>query len=79
MQIVVKDNGMGISAEFLPHVFELFRQGVSTITRAHDGLGLGLAIVKELVAMHGGTIEASSDGSGRGATFTINLPLHLPL
>jgi signal transduction histidine kinase/ActR/RegA family two-component response regulator len=75
LEIVVKDTGQGIPAEFIPHVFERFRQVDSSITRAHGGLGLGLAIVKQLVELHGGAIAVSSDGINRGATFTVTLPL----
>jgi signal transduction histidine kinase len=75
LRIRVADDGVGIAADFLPHVFEDFRQGDAGLTRAHGGLGLGLAIVKHLVAQHGGEIEASSEGLGRGATFTVTLPV----
>ncbi|MHC5739147.1 hybrid sensor histidine kinase/response regulator [Nostoc sp.] len=74
-QIQVIDTGIGISAEFLPKVFERFRQADSTTTRSHNGLGLGLAIVRHLVELHKGTIFAQSSGSGQGATFTVRLPL----
>jgi CheY-like chemotaxis protein len=74
VEIVVSDSGSGISAAFLPFVFEPFRQGESRFDRAHGGLGLGLAITKQLVELHGGTIRASSPGLGYGATFTITLP-----
>ncbi|MBD1929648.1 HAMP domain-containing histidine kinase [Trichocoleus sp. FACHB-90] len=74
-QIQVSDTGVGISAEFLPHVFDLFRQADSSITRSHGGLGLGLAIVRYLVELHGGTVTAQSPGVGQGATFTVLLPL----
>jgi PAS domain S-box-containing protein len=74
-EIVVKDNGAGISQDFLPHVFEHFRQADSTSTRTHGGLGLGLAIVRRLIELHGGTVEAKSAGEGHGATFRIRLPL----
>jgi signal transduction histidine kinase len=74
-EIAVKDDGAGIDPEFLPHVFEHFRQADSTTTRKHGGLGLGLAIVRRLVELHGGTVAAESEGEGRGATFRIRLPL----
>ncbi|RCJ42123.1 hybrid sensor histidine kinase/response regulator [Nostoc minutum NIES-26] len=74
-QIQVIDTGIGIESDFLPKVFERFRQADSTTTRAHNGLGLGLAIVRHLVELHGGTIMAESPGSGQGATFTVRLPL----
>ncbi|MEH1964364.1 MAG: response regulator [Nostoc sp.] len=74
-QIQVIDTGIGISSEFLPKVFERFRQADSTTTRSHNGLGLGLAIVRHLVELHKGTIFAQSAGTGQGATFTVRLPL----
>ncbi|QMS88120.1 response regulator [Nostoc edaphicum CCNP1411] len=74
-QIQVVDTGIGISSEFLPKVFERFRQADSTTTRSHNGLGLGLAIVRHLVELHKGTIFAQSLGAGQGATFTVRLPL----
>lgn len=74
-QIQVIDTGRGISPEFLPHVFEYFRQADGKTTRAFGGLGLGLAIVRHLVELHGGTISAESPGEGQGATFTVRLPL----
>ncbi|KQU75662.1 hypothetical protein ASE08_24925 [Rhizobacter sp. Root16D2] len=70
----VVDNGVGISADFLPHVFERFRQADGSTTRSQGGLGLGLAIVSRLVELHGGSIAAQSDGIGKGATFTVRLP-----
>jgi CheY-like chemotaxis protein len=73
--IRVQDSGIGIEPEFLPHVFERFRQADSATTRRHGGLGLGLAIVRHLVEMHGGRIEAHSAGIGQGATFSVHLPL----
>ncbi|MBD2487161.1 ATP-binding protein [Aulosira sp. FACHB-615] len=75
-QIQVIDTGLGIKAEFLPHVFEYFRQEDSQQQRAFGGLGIGLAIVRYLVELHGGTIQAESPGKGQGATFTVQLPLH---
>lgn len=74
-QIAVRDTGQGISTEFLPYVFERFRQADGTSTRLHGGLGLGLAIVRHLVEMHNGTVYAASDGKGTGATFTVQLPM----
>ncbi len=74
-EVVVTDNGAGIAPDFLPHVFERFRQGDSTTTRTHGGLGLGLAIVRHLVELHGGTVAAESAGPGQGATFRLRLPL----
>jgi signal transduction histidine kinase len=74
-QIQVSDTGCGISAEFLPYIFEHFRQADSTSTRSQGGLGLGLAIVRQLVEIHGGTVYAHSPGVGQGTTFTVKLPL----
>jgi CheY-like chemotaxis protein/two-component sensor histidine kinase len=73
--IRVTDQGKGIAPEFLPHVFDRFRQADASTTRQQGGLGLGLAIVRNLVEMHGGTVEAHSEGVGKGATFTVALPL----
>jgi signal transduction histidine kinase len=74
-QIQVSDTGKGISPDFLPHVFEYFRQADSTTTRKFGGLGLGLAIVRQLVELHGGTVAVDSPGEGQGAIFTVRLPL----
>jgi signal transduction histidine kinase/CheY-like chemotaxis protein len=76
MQLTVSDSGKGITAEFLPHVFNRFSQADSSITRKQGGLGLGLAIVRHLVELHGGTIRAQSPGEGQGATFVVRLPLN---
>jgi signal transduction histidine kinase len=78
LQIVVKDDGQGIAPEFLPHVFERFRQQDASATRVGVGLGLGLSIAKHLVELHGGTIEASSPGHNQGATFTVRIPSRVP-
>jgi CheY-like chemotaxis protein/nitrogen-specific signal transduction histidine kinase len=75
VEVSVSDTGQGINKEFLPYVFDRFRQADSTTTRQHGGLGLGLAIARHLVEIHGGMIRAESPGVGRGATFTIRLPL----
>ncbi|HEX7829223.1 MAG TPA: GAF domain-containing protein [Thermoanaerobaculia bacterium] len=72
VSIAVKDSGIGIDRDFLPHVFERFRQQDSSTTRAHGGIGLGLAIVRHLVELHGGRITPESEGRGRGATFTVD-------
>ena len=77
-EICVSDSGQGIDPEFVPFVFDRFRQADASTTRRHGGLGLGLAIVKQLVEMHGGTVRASSEGEGRGATFVVSLPLAVP-
>lgn len=75
-QITVTDTGKGIQPEFLPYVFDYFRQADSSTTRNFGGLGLGLAIVRHLVELHGGTVQATSLGEGQGASFTVQLPLH---
>ncbi len=75
VQVQVSDSGQGITADVLPHVFQRFRQGDASATRHHGGLGLGLAIVKNLVEMHGGSVEAASDGEGHGSVFSVRLPL----
>jgi signal transduction histidine kinase/CheY-like chemotaxis protein len=74
-RIIVSDTGEGITPEFLPHVFEPFRQADGSITKGHGGLGLGLAIVSRLVEMHGGAISVMSGGRGQGATFTVSIPI----
>jgi PAS domain S-box-containing protein len=75
-RIVVTDTGAGIAPEFLPHVFDRFRQADSSTTRIHGGLGLGLAIVRHIVEQHGGDVRAESRGLGEGSTFTVEIPLH---
>jgi PAS domain S-box-containing protein len=74
VQIRIADDGAGIDAGFLPHVFERFRQADGSVSREHGGLGLGLAIVRHLVELHGGTVRAESPGLGKGTTFTVTLP-----
>ena len=75
VEIVVSDTGTGITPDFLPHIFERFRQADSGTTREHAGLGLGLAIARHLVELHGGTIHAASDGRDKGSTFRVRLPV----
>jgi PAS domain S-box-containing protein len=82
VELTVADTGAGIRAEFIPHLFERFRQGDASTTKAYGGLGLGLSIVKNLVELHGGSIEVKSPGEGRGTTVTVTFPLaavHTPL
>jgi signal transduction histidine kinase len=74
VEITIADTGIGISSEFLPHVFERFRQASSAGGRKHGGLGLGLAIVSQLVKLHNGTVQADSAGEGQGAIFVVKLP-----
>jgi CheY-like chemotaxis protein len=74
LEIVVSDTGVGIKADFLPHVFDRFRQADGSTTRGYGGLGLGLAIVRHLVELHGGTAWAESKGESRGSKFTVRLP-----
>jgi PAS domain S-box-containing protein len=79
MEITVADTGQGMSKEFLPHVFERFRQEEGGSKRVHGGLGLGLSIVRHVVELHGGTVSALSEGEGKGSTFTVRLPLSVAL
>ncbi|HEY0788411.1 MAG TPA: ATP-binding protein, partial [Thermoanaerobaculia bacterium] len=74
-RLTIRDDGQGIRADLRPLIFERFRQGDSSSSRAAAGLGLGLSIVKHLVELHGGTVAAASDGEGKGATFTITIPI----
>ena len=74
-QVAIKDTGEGIAPSFVPYVFDRFRQADGTSTRTHMGLGLGLAIVRRLVELHGGTVGVRSAGPGKGATFTVRLPI----
>jgi signal transduction histidine kinase len=75
VRVTVTDTGQGIRADFLPHVFDRFRQADTGPTRAHGGLGLGLAIVRHIVTLHGGSVVAESPGEGLGARFTVTLPI----
>jgi PAS domain S-box-containing protein len=77
-EVSVSDTGIGIPAEFLPHVFDRFRQADSSTSRNHGGLGLGLSIVRHLVELHGGSVHVSSPGEGQGATFAVRLPMTAP-
>jgi signal transduction histidine kinase len=74
VEIRVSDDGCGIGADFLPYIFDRFRQGDQSTTRLHGGLGLGLSIVRQLIGLHGGTVTAESAGEGKGSTFIIRLP-----
>lgn len=78
IEIAVSDSGAGIAPAFITHVFERFRQGDASTTRQHGGLGLGLSIVKHLIEQHGGTVRVASEGEGRGASFTVELPAATP-
>jgi signal transduction histidine kinase len=73
--ITVGDSGQGIPSDFLPFVFDRFRQGEQGTTRNHTGLGLGLSVVRHLVELHGGSVSVDSKGAGKGSTFTVRLPL----
>ncbi len=75
VRLSVRDSGIGITKEFLPHVFERFRQADSSTTRTHGGVGLGLAIVRHLVELHGGTIDVTSEGRNLGAQFVVSFPI----
>jgi two-component system, chemotaxis family, CheB/CheR fusion protein len=75
VELIVQDTGQGITAEFLPHVFDMFRQAESPATRQQGGLGVGLALVKELTELHGGQVAVTSEGAGKGACFIVTLPL----
>lgn len=75
VRVTVRDNGAGIEGELLPHVFDLFRQASRTLDRRHGGLGIGLTLVRRLVELHGGTVEARSEGIGKGAEFVVILPI----
>jgi PAS domain S-box-containing protein len=77
VEVTVSDTGQGIRPEFLPYVFERLQQADGSTTRVHGGLGLGLAIVRHLVELHGGSVQATSAGEGRGATFVVNLPISI--
>ena len=76
--LAVEDSGQGISPEFLPHVFEIFRQADASIVRRQGGMGIGLALVKQLAELHGGDVIAESEGHGKGARFTVKVPLYTP-
>ncbi len=76
IQIIIKDNGQGISPEFLPHIFDRFNQADNSSTRNYGGLGLGLAITNHIVKLHNGTIKAQSEGKGKGSVFIVKFPVH---
>jgi two-component system, chemotaxis family, CheB/CheR fusion protein len=78
LEVTISDNGAGISAEFMPRLFDMFAQADKTSERSQGGLGIGLQVVKKLVGMHGGEVTARSDGLGHGSTFVISLPRALP-
>ena len=75
LEMTVTDSGIGIEKDFLPYIFDKFRQADASTTRAHGGLGLGLSIVRHLAELHGGSVSAASEGTGKGAIFTLQLPL----
>src|SRR6185312_1738082 len=75
VEVSIQDSGIGIAPEFLPHVFDRFRQGDSSTTRRTGGLGLGLSIVKSLVELHSGSVQAESEGRDRGSTLVVKLPI----
>ncbi len=76
--LTVEDSGQGIAPEFLPHVFEIFRQADASIVRKQGGMGIGLALVRQLAELHGGSVKAESEGAGKGARFTVRIPLYKP-
>ena len=75
----MRDTGVGIAPDLLPHVFDVFVQGSITLDRSQGGLGIGLALVRRLVELHGGSVSAHSDGAGSGSTFEIRLPRAVPV
>jgi signal transduction histidine kinase len=79
VQITMRDNGRGIPSSLLPNVFDVFVQGERSLDRREGGLGIGLALVRNLVELHGGTVDAHSDGPGTGSTFTVRWPRSLKL